>query len=289
MKIGATTIPLAGWIVDARQPEVAREQRLNAIRQLVEGYGLEAVELSLDLGLVFPQVFDAGFYARLAELQQSLGFTCCAHLPFLWLDLACMNEPIRQASLESIRTAIQLLQPVQVETYVMHPWGATTAQVAAVLERPNQQQALLAALLVQFERSLGQICAWLEPPRLCLETVEAPAFGFVLPLVEKYGVSICLDVGDIAWQGDGELAFLERHADRIGEIHLHDAMREANGGRERVIAHLPLGEGQIDYQAFLHKLGELEYSGALILELNDRGALEKSLERLESFLGAPKR
>ncbi|MBN1148394.1 MAG: sugar phosphate isomerase/epimerase [Anaerolineales bacterium] len=289
MKIGATTIPLAGWAVDPRQPEASRERRLWAIRQLVEGYGLAAVELSLDLGLVFPQVFDAGFYARLAELQHSLGFTCCAHMPFLWLDAASLNEPIRRASLESIQLAIELLQPVQIENYVLHLWGGTTVQIAAVLEHPAQRQALLAALLAQAERSLAQICDWLAPPRLCLETLEAPAFDFALPLVEKYDVSICLDVGHMAWQGGGELAFLERHAERIGEIHLHDARRESVGGHERVVGHLPLGEGQVDYPALLRKLQEIEFSGAVILEVNDRAALEKSLARLKPFLDVPKR
>jgi hypothetical protein len=69
--------------------------RLAAIRQLVEEYGLSAVELTLDLGVVFPQVFGSGFYAAVAELQQELGFTCSVHLPMLWLDLASLNESVR--------------------------------------------------------------------------------------------------------------------------------------------------------------------------------------------------
>ncbi|HUX77608.1 MAG TPA: hypothetical protein VMY40_13330 [Anaerolineae bacterium] len=34
MKIGTTTIPLAGWEVDPRRPEEGRARRLAAIRQL---------------------------------------------------------------------------------------------------------------------------------------------------------------------------------------------------------------------------------------------------------------
>ena len=49
MKIGATTIPLAGWVADPRRPEQSRAHRLAAIRQLVGGYALSAVELTLDL------------------------------------------------------------------------------------------------------------------------------------------------------------------------------------------------------------------------------------------------
>lgn len=38
MKVGTTTIPLAGWGVDPRRPEEGRTRRLAAIRQMVEGY-----------------------------------------------------------------------------------------------------------------------------------------------------------------------------------------------------------------------------------------------------------
>jgi hypothetical protein len=61
MKIGVTTIPLAGWVADPRLPEEAREARLRAIRQIVEGYRLATVELSLE-------------QAVLAKLQE-LGYT----------------------------------------------------------------------------------------------------------------------------------------------------------------------------------------------------------------------
>jgi sugar phosphate isomerase/epimerase len=284
MKIGATTIALAGWAIDPRQPTASQEQRLEIIRQLITVYGLGAVELTLDLGILFPQVFPADFYGRVASLQRELGFTCSVHLPFTWIDLSSLNERIRLASLESVRSAIELCRPLQVESYVLHLWGGTTHQIATVLENPAQQQILLGALITQAGRSLEQICAWLEPQRLCVETLEAPAFDLALPLVMKYGVSICLDVGHLVWQRVDEIDFLERHAQSIGEVHLHDARREATGGWERVVDHLPLGEGQVDYPALLRKLRAIDFSGVVIIEVNDRGALEKSLERLAPLL-----
>jgi len=280
MKIGATTIALAGWAIDPRQPVASQEQRLEAMRKLITGYGLGAVEMTLDLGILFPQIFPTDFYRRVASLQHELDFTCSVHLPFTWIDLSSLNEPIRLASLESIRSAIDLCRPIQVESFVLHLWGGTTHQIASVLQDPVQQQILLSALIIQAGRSLEQICAWLEPRRLCVETLEAPAFDLALPLVEKYDVSVCLDVGHLVWQQVDAIDFLERHSGRIGEIHLHDARRESVGEWERVVDHLPLGEGQIDYQALLHRLREIDFSGVVILELNDRTALEKSLAQI---------
>ena len=286
MKIGATTIALAGWTVDPRQPASSQRQRLEAIRQIISGYRLNAVELTLDLGILFPRVFPPDFYKRAADLQQELDFNCSVHLPFTWIDLSSLNEAIRQASLQTIHTAIELCKPLQVESYVLHLWGGTTHQITAVLESPVQQQVLLGALIAQAGRSLEQVCAWLDPKRMCVETLEAPNFDLALPLVEKYGVSICLDVGHLVWQRVDEIDFLERNAGRIGEIHLHDARREAVKGWERVIDHLPLGDGQIDYQALLNKLRDIAFSGVVILEFNDRAALEKSLAQIGLLPGS---
>ena len=123
MEIGTTNIPLAGWMVNPWQPEDARTRRLASIRQLVEGYGLSAVELGMDMGIVYPHVFDAGFYAAVADLQQELGFTCTVHLPFLWLDASSLNEPVRQTSVDCFRRAVELTRPVEVTTFVLHLWA----------------------------------------------------------------------------------------------------------------------------------------------------------------------
>jgi sugar phosphate isomerase/epimerase len=72
-------------------------------------------------------------------------------------------------------------------------------------------------------------------------------------------------MGHLAWQGGGELDFLTRHGDRIREVHLHDAVSVSTGGRTQTRDHLPLGRGQIDYGAFLRRLEEIGYEGAVIL------------------------
>ena len=284
IKFGATTLPLAGWVADPQQPEESRERRLAAIRRLVEGYGLPAVELTLDLAAVFPQVFDVGFYTAVAELQQELAFSCTVHLPFLWLDAASLNEPIRQASLTCLRRAVELTRVVEVRTFVLHLWGFTTMQIGAQLQHPAQREVILGAAMAQAGRSLAELCQTLDPRALCVENLEDPLFDLALPLIQQHGTSICLDVGHLAWQGGGELDFLARHGGLIREIHLHDATSLSPGGQRRVRDHLPLGQGQIDYAAFLRELEKTGYDGVVILELNNQTDLEHSLDGVRSFL-----
>lgn len=254
------------------------------MRQVVEGYGLSAVELTLDLAAAFPQVFDASFYAAVAGLQQELGFACTAHLPFLWVDLASLNQPIRQASLACLRRAVELTRPVDIQTYVLHLWGFTTTQIAVQLQRPVHRQVILEALMQQAGRSITELCEILEPRDLCVENLEDSLFDLALPLIEQHDTSICLDVGHLAWHGVSELEFLMLHADRIREIHLHDAASRPEGTHRQVRDHLALGQGQIDFDAFLAKLEEMGYDGTVILEFNSREDLETSLNGIRSYL-----
>jgi len=277
---------MAGWLADPRQPEIHRTRRLAAIRRIVVDYGLSAVELSLDLGIVYPHVFDAGFYTAAAELQQELGFLCTVHLPFLWIDAACMNEPLRQASVDCLGRAIELACALDVTVYVMHPWGMVTTRIAELLERPPERQAFLAGIMAQAERSLAQVCQLLDPRDLCVETLEGPSFDVVLPLVEKHGCSICMDVGHLNWSGDGGLGFLARYGDRIREVHLHDVVHGAAGRGTQARDHLPLGQGELDYRALLHELRKMGFEGPVILENNSRADLEESLERIQPLLPA---
>jgi sugar phosphate isomerase/epimerase len=283
-KIGATTLPLAGWVVNPRKPDEGRAQRLAAVRLLVEGYGLHAVELSLDLGAAYPQVFGNGFYRSVADLQQEFGFVCTVHLPFLWVDLSSLNELIRQASVDCLRRCVELVQPVDVDTYVVHLWGFTTTQISAQLQNPAQRRAILAGLVRQGGRSLGALLEALDPADVCVENLEDSVFEFAWPLVEEMGTSICLDVGHLAWQDGDPLGFLVKHGERVREVHLHDAVRAAAGRQAGARDHLALGQGHVDYHAVLSKLEEIGYDGAVILELNTREALEESLEQVRPFL-----
>ena len=283
LKLGTTTLPLAGWVADPRDPVGSRARRLAAIRQVIEGYGLPAVELTLDLGLVYSQVFDANFYAAVAALQQELGFVCTVHLPFLWIDLSSLNEPVRRTSVSCLQQAVELTRAVEVHTYVLHLRGFTTMQIVAQLQHPAQRQAILGALMGQAGRSLSELCKAIEPRDLCVENLEDALFDLTLPLIEEHGTSICLDVGHLAWQGSSELDFLSQHRDRIREIHLHDAARPSASAPGQVRDHLGLGQGEVDYVAFLHRLEEIGYEGAVILELNTQADLESSLERLAPF------
>jgi sugar phosphate isomerase/epimerase len=251
-----------------------------SVRQLVEGYGLPTVELTLDLSMVYPGVFDGGFYSSVADLQQELAFTCTVHLPFLWLDAASLNNLVHQASVDSLCRSVDLTRSLEVHTYVLHLWGPTAGLVASEFEHDIQRDAVFEALTVQAESSLAEPCTILEPRDLCAENLEDSMFDLALLLIERYRTGICLDVGHLAWTGDDAMEFLALHASSVHEVRLHDAVCPGPEDAIRFRDHPPLRNGNIDYVSLLNRLEAAGFDGPVILEVNSIADLEQSLGRL---------
>lgn len=286
MRFGAGTGPLAGWLTGAQPAASFTELRLAAIRRLVEGYGLAAVEISLDQAVIFPQAANDGFFSGVARLQQELGFSCSVHLPFLWLDLSSGNERVRQASVDTIRQAIALVQaqPIRVSGYVLHLCGSATQGIASRPGNSLRRDALLDVIRAQASRSLDQVATLVPRRDLCVETLEAPAWDLFEPTVEEHGVSLCLDVGHLVWLDLDAKAFYRQHAQRIREIHLHDVRTVGEGELRQFRDHLALGLGGLDYAGFLRLLEAEDFQGTVILEVHTKEALDRSLAAVRPFL-----
>ncbi len=284
MRIGTTLIPLVGWGMDTQQPEEGRVRHLEAIRTLVEEYRIQAIELNGDFALLYPEVIDRSYYQQVADLQQELGFTCTLHLPFLWVDGASLNEPIRQATMQSVGQFLEMAQPLQVESYVLHLWGLWTSILAGVQQlTPEEKQGLLGQLLRRSEYTLAELGDLVFPEAICVENLERFPFDLMIPIIQRQGMRICLDVGHLTVQGGDALSFVTEHWEQIGEIHLHDAVPKARGG-PGMRDHLPLGKGEVDYVAFMQILEKIGYDKVLILEVNRESDLAQSLEAVRPWL-----
>jgi sugar phosphate isomerase/epimerase len=285
LNLGSTTLPLAGWLADPLRPDESRAQRLLSIRQLVQSFGLSAVELTADLGVVYPQVFNDHYYAAVADLQQELGFCCSVHLPFLWVDLCSLNEPARQTSVATMQQMVAAVSPVEVRTFVLHLWGSTVSQITIAFDEPSQSEPIVAGLLAQGRRSLEQVCETVDPHRICVENLEDSLFDRAWPLLAEMETSICLDVGHLAGQGRDTLDFLASYGNHIAEVHLHDAAWQPASRVSVVRDHLALGQGHVDYGALLKALQERGFDGPIIVEVNSRADLEQSVVAVRRSLG----
>jgi len=95
-------------------------------------------------------------------------------------------------------------------------------------------------------------------------------------LLELTDVSVCLDTGHLWLAGGDPVAAVRRWGTRIGQVHVKDAdlaihrrARATGGGLAEVVAaggFCRLGAGGVDVAGVLGALGEIGYTGWLVVE-----------------------
>ncbi len=208
---------------------------------------------------------------RITTALASADVDVCVHLPFSQ-DLVTPVEEIN----DGIRTFLVRLLDWAGEL------GAEKAVLHATARNPHAV-SLRDPFVAQLE-ALGATAAD-HGIELVLENVGHQARGFPLSVVGKLAaeadVAVCFDVGH-AFMEDGQDAidrFLGNHRDRISHLHIHDV-------RQRGDTHLPIGAGEIDYDAVADALGSFDGTVAVEVFTDDRPLLIDSATRIKRHLGA---
>ena len=201
---------------------------------------------------------------RLAELGQRHRLTYTVHFP-LDRHLGSPEPAERAAAARQIGAIRRLALPLEPHGYVLHLEGIAAGDPPERVRQWQQDTAV----------ALEQILADGVNPRLfCVESLGYP-FAWCEPLVEQFGLSVCMDVGHL-WLGGGDVdAFLARHLSNTRIVHLHGV----RDGRD----HLPLTAlDPARLRDFLQALRD--FSGVVTLEVFEYDALRLSIERLTECL-----
>ena len=201
---------------------------------------------------------------RLAELGRRHRLTYTVHFP-LDRHLGSPAAEERAAGVRQIRELLTLTRPLEPYGYVLHLSGIAPD---APREHVQQWQRDTAA-------ALELVFAGGANPRLfCVENLDYP-FAWCEPLLDRFGLSVCADVGHLWRSGTDVDAFLARHLPRTRVIHLHGVHR----GQD----HLPLTALEPErLRAFLRAIRD--FSGVVTLEVFEYDALRLSIERLTACL-----
>jgi sugar phosphate isomerase/epimerase len=188
--------------------------------------------------------------AELRALAVEHGLTYTVHFP---LDVypGSRDPKERERTLRTYLHVIELTRQLDPFAYVLHltpdSWSAIPSD-----DIPAWQDALDGSLSALLARSS------IDPSMLCVETLSYP-FAYVVPLVEKYDLSVTLDIGHIWLMGydaeDACSSLLERtrvchlHGVRDGKDHrslevgdsheigffLDSLARQSRDGKQRVL------------------------------------------------------
>jgi len=290
MRFGITPLELANIIslvseggkVDFHR--FSFEQIIRATRER----GFSLMEVTMDVGFVLPGGLTERTVTALKAVKDELGLTYTAHLPLWAIEPACPNAIMREASLECLVDAVELVRPLEPEVFVLHATGALAAEFSRLPVSPFIRNIIADQFASLAEESVRELLKRTKLPsrKIALENIEFPFEG-TWRVAERLDTSICFDTGHLlaGYSGPIEvLDFVKRYYSRIREIHLHDGGHNPVGGDVvRRFDHQTLGTGALPIEAFLTELQKRRYKGAIIFELTQSQALA-SLEVIRRCL-----
>jgi sugar phosphate isomerase/epimerase len=204
-------------------------------------------------------------YIQLAgELTRDFGFQVSAHAP--GGDISSTNEKVRAEAVERIGTAIHGVGlGVPGVTIAVHPEDYKPPRV------PGDDEARMEKCHESLESLAG--VAFDVGAHIALENMRHRAdnpnrtgmyvsqLSEIVADLDPATVGICVDTGhaNISEQCTVAEAF-SRNADRVIHVHYDDNFGVAD-------QHLPPGEGEIDFDAFLNAAKDAQYEGMIELEV----------------------
>lgn len=207
---------------------------------------------------------DAAAVDRLAALAAAHGLTYTIHFP-LDIDLASPDPDVRERSVGKCLRIVASLGRLRPFAYLLH------------LPTPPEGEADRPGWQARVAESLEALLAGgLAPRDLCAETLGYP-FEYAAPLVERYDLAVCLDIGHLLLGGYNLREHLAAYMPRTRVIHLHGII----GGRD----HQDLtGLDPDDLEAILAAARSGDPADRVVtLEVFSEGDLERSVEVLQSY------
>lgn len=206
---------------------------------------------------------------QLAALKHTNQLTYTVHLP-LDIHLGSSDETVRKRSVEKCLKVIGITGPLGPFAYIVHFHGETRGK------KPVED-------IERWRKSLDHsVCdlmlSGIEPDLLCVETLDY-GFEYVADIVLRHGLSVCLDIGHLAFHEYPIQEYLDRYLDRCRVIHLH--------GNSDGIDHKDIG--LLDSQIPVMLTGRLgsknDRERVLTLEVFGRGEFEKSMDVMRRLVG----
>lgn len=189
------------------------------------------------------------------------------HSPLNDINIASINPNIREASVKEIKKSIDLANMLDVEIVTVHPG------LYSPLSRYTEDSPKLA------KESLRELNDYSNERSVTIALENLPSMWLsicdtaeeISDFLREVDLEFCLDIGHAYTAGEVE-KFLDLEP---VNVHLHD-----NRGENDL--HLPLGEGEIDFQKIISELKD--YEGNYVIEGRDLEELKESKIYLQNLL-----
>lgn len=198
---------------------------------------------------------------RAAVRIQELGMEAYSfHAPFADnIDIASSDDAQRNAALAEVLRAAEAAAVLRVHYFVIHPGPEHPAETSGEEQLARMRNVVTTLNEVAHRcRELGIMCV-LENKLPHLLFGNTSDILWILDAINTAEVGACLDTGHAFLAGDMQ-SLVKKLRGHLKMVHAHD-----NGGMRD--DHFPPGDGRIDWEAMLRDLMNIEFRGALMLEM----------------------
>jgi sugar phosphate isomerase/epimerase len=209
---------------------------------------------------------------QLAETLHRNGLQITLHGPFMDLSPGGVDKRIKEVTLDRFTKVIELALLFKPKTIVFHPgyekwkfdgnvklWLDSSLQTWKPLVREAEEIGLCIAIENVFEESPDSLKA-------LLGEINSPHFRF------------CFDTGHHHVFSKTPLPlWIETLSEHITEVHLHDNHKEMD-------EHLPVGEGNFDFDQFFKLLSKFQVNPIHTIEPHEEAHLWRGLEAVKKYV-----
>jgi sugar phosphate isomerase/epimerase len=209
---------------------------------------------------------------HLAETLHQNGLEITLHGPYMDLSPGGVDRRIKEITSDRLSKTIKLAYFFKPKTIVFHPgyekwkfdgdvklWLESSLQTWRPMVKEAEEMDLLLVIENVFEENPDSLA-------LLLQKVDSPHFRF------------CFDTGHHHVFSKTPLPlWIESLGKYLVEVHLHDNHQEMD-------EHLPLGDGNFDFDEFFSLLSEFRLNPIYTVEPHQEDQLWRSMETVEKYI-----
>jgi Sugar phosphate isomerases/epimerases len=205
------------------------------------------------------------------EKKSSYKMTYSIHAPITDVNIAALNDRIREASVKDMIKTMECANLMEIDTVTVHP-GIYSMVLSDVKEESIAHAKRSLKIMEKAAEELSVTLAVENMPSFMIMMGQTP--DELSRLIEGTDLKICFDIGHANTMGRID-EFIDRFSGRIANIHIHDNFGDKD-------SHMTIGDGNIDFAKVLSKLKS--YKGNYIIEAKSLASAIESRKKLEKLL-----
>lgn len=246
--------------------------------------GLKVVELVAEPPYCHIDSIDEITRVGIKEFAEELAIELTVHSIFSDINIAAVNENIRNFSLQEINKSIDFAKDIGSKIVTIHPggFGAIGASYPKITRERNFKSI---EGLTKYASERNIIIGLENMPIMPMNQLEDAISPYnilkIVKTIDSENLRITWDIGHSHTTQYSFDEFFNSFKNHVVHFHLHDNLGPIEGWCD---THLEVGKGTINWKSFCKQVSTLDSEITMVFELDNWGKIENSFEFLSKYL-----